>query len=139
MESNLTISGIESILSHEIKNNQYFKDGSGKEQFLSEMTSKIIELVERIDVYWAYFYIVPEFNDLGTGVSIRKEGNEIIIETAGNPKEFAKVDPSYSWYFDPLEKGEVWTNPYDWYGDTLISHTMAMRYQIRQVLKLIRV
>ena len=69
LESNLTISGIESILSHEIKNNQYFKDGSGKEQFLSEMTSKIIELVERIDVYWAYFYIVPEFNDLGTGVS----------------------------------------------------------------------
>ena len=52
-------------------------------------------------------------------LAIRKEGNEIIIETAGNPKEFAKGDPSYSWYFDPLEKGEVWTNPYDWYGDTL--------------------
>lgn len=127
-ESNLTIKAIESVLSQQIEHNQYFKDGSGKEEFIKGMTEKIVEMVERIDVYWAYFYILPEFSDIGTGISIKREGSNIIVVEAGDPKDFKKGDPSYAWFFDPLEKGEVWTNPYDWEGELLISHTEAFKY-----------
>lgn len=128
--SDNTLSAVEAILINKLE--KLKNAGSTPEEkakFLKDTQTELSLLLERNNVYWVYFYILPEFLDLGTGISISKEDTGLVVHEGGDPNTFDSTDPSYGWYFDPLKLGEVWTDPYEWEGDTLISHTKAIKYK----------
>lgn len=101
-----------------------------KKIFLTNAEKNLNLLLNKMDdIYWVYFFILPEYIDLGEGVSLYKKENQIIREDTGDPKSYEEEDASFAWYFDPLRKGEVWTEPYEWKGETLISHVRPVKYR----------
>ncbi len=126
--SSYTIATMETIIEYELDNFDF--ENGNKEILLETINKKFQILLKKNDVYWIYAYFTPEFLDLGTGISIRKKGNIINIEEAGNPKTFKKDNSSYSWYFDTIKLGEAWTDSYDQESEALmISHNRAIKYK----------
>lgn len=125
--SNYSINAMEAIIEYEL---DHFDFENGDKLLLLETIQKKFELLlKRNDIYWLYLYFTPDFLDLGTGVSLRKKASGISIEEAGDPKTFNQSDSSYAWYFDPLKLGVVWTDPYDWDGEVLVSHSQSIKYK----------
>ncbi|MCP5455140.1 MAG: methyl-accepting chemotaxis protein [Thermotogae bacterium] len=101
---------------------------SEKEAYMDEYKSTLLTFFYSIgknasNLKFIYFHLNPLLIDQAHGVSIIRQNSSFVREPEIPIERFNRNNPDMSWFYAPLDaKKALWTDPYDWDGEMLISH-----------------